>query len=85
MKQFRVNYGQGNFEEREAISVWQLSEEITNEGLPYNQSSVKILDQEGNELLIADWYGVEPEEDDEILQQYGTFGFFTPWRESNNY
>ena len=85
MKQFTVNYGQGNIEEREATSAWELAEEITNEGLPYNQSSVKILDTDDNEVLVADWYGVEPEEDDEVMQQYGTFGFYTPWRESDNY
>lgn len=85
MKKFTVNYGEGNIEEREAINAWTLAEEINQEGLPYNQSSVKILDQEGNELLIADWYGLEPEEDDEVLQKYGTFGFFTTWRESNSY
>lgn len=85
MKQFTVNYGQGNIEEREANNVWELAEEINQEGLPYNQSSIKILDQDDKEILIADWWGVEPDEDDDILQQIGTFGFFSPWREADNY
>lgn len=81
MTTFTVNYGQGNIEKREAESAWELATEVTNEGLPYNQSSVKILDENEEEvILIADWYGVSPEEEDEVLEEIGG-GFYTPWRE----
>lgn len=81
MTTFTVNYGQGNIEKREAESAWELATEVTNEGLPYNQSSIKILDENEEEvILIADWYGVSPEEDDEVLEEIGG-GFYTPWRE----
>ena len=45
MTTFTVNYGQGNIEKREAESAWELATEVTNEGLPHNQSSIKILDE----------------------------------------
>lgn len=81
MTTFTVNYGQGNIEKREAESAWELATEVTNEGLPYNQSSIKILDENEEEvILIADWYGVSPEEEDEVLEEIGG-GFYTPWRE----
>ena len=81
MTTFTVNYGQGNNEKREAESAWELGTELTKEGLPYNQSSIKILDENEEEVvLIADWYGVSPEEDDEVLEEIGG-GFYTPWRE----
>ena len=55
--------------------------ELTNEGFPYNQSSIKVLDENEEEvILIADWYGVSPEEEDEVLEEIGG-GFYTPWRE----
>ncbi|WP_373781813.1 hypothetical protein [Jeotgalibaca porci] len=81
MTTFTVNFGQGNIEKREAESAWELATELTNEGLPYNQSSIKVLDENEEEvILIADWYGVSPEEDDEVLEEIGG-GFYTPWRE----
>ena len=81
MTTFTVNFGQGNIEKREAESAWELATELTNEGLPYNQSSIKVLDENEEEvILIADWYVVSPEEDDEVLEEIGG-GFYTPWRE----
>ncbi|RUS47854.1 hypothetical protein ELR57_07220 [Cohnella sp. AR92] len=53
------------------------------EGMAYTQQDVRILDDNGAEILISRWYGVEPAEDDEVLTQFGSYGFYSEWQEGN--
>lgn len=80
MTTYKIDYGQGNYQTRQANSAMELANTITLEGLPCNYSDIRILDLEDNALLIARWYGISPEghEVEEILQEV-CGGFYVPW------
>ena len=52
------------------------------DAMAYTQESVTIENENGNEKYISRWYGVVPEEDDEVLMQFGDYGFYTVWEET---
>lgn len=78
-----IIYGNGFVEKRFADSVEELVSWLQGT-LSYTGCSVKImLDDEV--LMISDWYGVVPEEQDDVLAQFGSYGFYTPFRYVDSY
>ncbi|MFA5559213.1 MAG: hypothetical protein WDA59_07160 [Methanofastidiosum sp.] len=85
MKKYLVNFGTGagneyadTIEEAKRIAVEQAS---------YTQASIKIElvnedDEEENEVIARlPWWGVQPGEDDEVIVDFGEFGFYGEWED----
>ncbi|RUS47851.1 hypothetical protein ELR57_07070 [Cohnella sp. AR92] len=81
MLMFTIDYGTGVIHTVEG----DLNDAKTAalEGMAYTQTDVKILNENGAEILVSHWYGVEPSEDDEVLAQFGSYGFYSEWQEGN--
>lgn len=81
IRMYTIDYGTGVVESIDG--ELEAAKEAAVEGMAYTQQNVKILDDNGAEVLVSCWYGVEPSEDDEVLAQFGTFGFYAEWTEGN--
>lgn len=78
---YYINYhtGAGNFSFEGSLEE---AKEEARKGIAYTQAEVTIEDEETGEIISESrWYGVEPSEDDEILEQYDKFGFYENWRD----
>nr|MCG4642082.1 hypothetical protein [Bifidobacterium bifidum] len=51
------------------------------DGMEYTGEHVNILYEDGYVCTTARWFGVEPEEDDEGLVQFGDYGFYQIWND----
>ena len=71
------NTGAGNYSIE--MQLESLKDQVVSE-LSYTQCSVTIEDEDGNEIACLPWYGVEPDEEDIVTAQFGTFGFYGDWR-----
>ena len=80
MGKYYVNYntGAGNFEFEGTLDDAMKKAE---EGICYTQQDVDIKNEEGNIVACLPWWGVEPEEDDYVTEQFGSFGFYGEWEE----
>ena len=80
MEKYYVNYntGAGNFEFEGTLDDVKKEAE---KGICYTQENIEIEDKNGNTVAYLPWYGVEPEEDDYITEQFGSFGFYGEWEE----
>ncbi|PGK15231.1 hypothetical protein CN895_07740 [Bacillus cereus] len=78
MNKFIINYHTGVKEE---INVHNLDEakKIAKEGISYTQKNVSIETIDGEIITSTSWFGVTPEDDDEILEQIGDYGFYQMW------
>ena len=52
--------------------------EYAEENCSYTQESIKIL-EDGEQRAVLPWYGVKAEEDDEVIVNFGDFGFYGSW------
>jgi len=77
MKEYYVNFGTGAGNCKiEGYLSDALASAVNN--ATYTQESIKIeLDDEV--VAVLPWYGVEATEDDEVMIDYGTFGFYGAW------
>jgi len=75
---YYVNFGTGAGNYGSDSALGDLIERVNGE-LTYTQEPVKIEDETGNVVARLPWYGVEPSEDDEITEQFGTYGFYGAW------
>jgi hypothetical protein len=78
---YTINYGTGVIETVEGSLEEAKAEAV--EGMAYTQQNVRIFNEDGAEVLVSYWYGVEPSEDDEVLMQFGSYGFYAEWTEGN--
>lgn len=51
------------------------------EMIAYSKENIYLLDEDGEVIAYSKWYGVKPSENDEVLYQFGDFGFYTNWKE----
>lgn len=75
MATYTINYHTGVTEEFEG--TLEGAKQSALEGISYTQEHVSI-DQDGEQVTIARWVGVEPDEDDEVLVRVGD-GFYQTW------
>lgn len=80
MKYF-VNYntGAGNFEFEGTLDE---AKEAAEKRTAYTQEPVTICVDDGDNwkvVSVLPWYGVRPNEDDEVTERYGDFGFYGTW------
>ena len=51
--------------------------------MAYTGENIAIIDTDTDTLVsIAHWWGVEPDEDAQILCQFGSFGYYEIWEDS---
>lgn len=79
MEKYIINYHTGVTHEIEVHNLQEAQEEALN-GIAYTQENVSIETLEGEVLSVARWYGVRPDEDDDVLTEIGG-GFYSAWSE----
>jgi hypothetical protein len=77
MSKFTINYNNGFT--RDVDGDLDMAKIVAVEGLSYTQASVSIQDENGETVARLPWYGLEPSEDDEVVEQFGSFGFYSAW------
>lgn len=77
MKYF-INYGTGAGNE-EVDGTIEDAKRVAEDGLSYTQTDVKIQTEDGEDVAVLNWYGVQPEEDDVVTARFGDFGFYGEW------
>ncbi|MDA2150806.1 hypothetical protein PDN20_19285 [Bacillus cereus] len=77
MEKYIVNYHTGVTEE---VEVNDLSEakKIAEEGIAYTQEKITIETLDGEVITTSYWYGISPQEDDNVLETVGG-GFYQVW------
>lgn len=78
MEKFLINYHTGITEEVEVNDLNE-AKEIAKEGIAYTQEKVTIETLDGEVITTSYWHSVQPEEDAEILEQFGDYGFYQMW------
>ncbi|MED1107665.1 hypothetical protein [Bacillus paramycoides] len=78
MEKYIVNYHTGVREEVE-VNDLNKAKEIAKEGIAYTQEKITIEKLDGAVITTSYWYGVTPQDDDEILEQIGNYGFYQMW------
>ncbi|UYX55901.1 hypothetical protein M3Y14_32240 (plasmid) [Bacillus thuringiensis] len=77
MEKYIVNYHTGVTDE---VEVNNLSEakKVAEEGIAYTQEKITIETLDGEVITTAYWYGISPQEDDNVLETVGG-GFYRTW------
>lgn len=75
MTTYTINYNTGVTEEFEG--TLEGAKQSALEGISYTQEHVSI-EQDGEQVTVARWVGVEADEDDEVLVHVGD-GFYQVW------
>lgn len=76
MTTYIINYHTGVTEEFEG--TLEGAKQSAFEGISYTQENVSIETKDGEKITTARWYGVEADEDDEVLVMVGE-GFYQTW------
>lgn len=79
MAKYIINYHTGVIREIEVDNLNE-AKEAAVQGIAYTQEKITIETETGEVITTAYWYGVEPEEDDEVLVRVGG-GFYQAWTE----
>ncbi|WP_040205333.1 hypothetical protein [Neobacillus jeddahensis] len=78
MEKYFINYhtGAGNL----IVEVNEIDEakRIAEEGVAYTQTQITIETLDGEVITESRWWGVEPEEDSNVLEIIGD-GYFQTW------
>ncbi|WP_424578030.1 hypothetical protein [Bacillus cereus] len=77
MEKYIVNYHTGVTEE---VEVNDLSEakKVAEKGIAYTQEKITIETLDGEVITTSYWYGISPQEDDNVLETVGG-GFYQVW------
>lgn len=75
---YYINYGTGAGNEC-VDGTLDEAKKAAEEGLTYTQTDVKIQTEEGDDVAVLRWYGVQPEEDDVVTTKFGDSGFYAEW------
>lgn len=78
MKKYVINYHTGVTNVVEVDSL-QEAKEIAQDGMTYTQENVTIETEDGEVITKSRWYGAAPDEDDQVLMQFGDYGFYQIW------
>lgn len=78
--EFIIDYCNG-FNETVECADLEEAKSLAVDGMSYTQANVNIKSKDGDLLATSHWYGVEPGEDDEVLERFGNRGFYSSWVE----
>lgn len=82
--EYHIMYGTGTGDEVFNGSL-EDAMKIAEEGTSYTQNSVAICVKDENEesgyktIAILPWWGVAPSENDEVVIQFGDYGYYGKW------
>ncbi|GIX59964.1 hypothetical protein BPADB04_49940 [Bacillus paranthracis] len=79
MEKYIVNYHTGVTEEVEVNGLSE-AKKVAGEGIAYTQENITIKTLDGEVITTAYWYGISPQEDDNVLETVGD-GFYQAWRD----
>lgn len=83
MEKYIINYHTGAGNQEVEVKDLDEAKEIAEEGIRYTQMNVSIETPEGEEVTVARWSGVRPDEEDEeagiVLVEIGGEGFYLRW------
>ncbi|MBU4642477.1 hypothetical protein CN995_01950 [Bacillus cereus] len=77
MEKYIVNYHTGVTEEVEVNGLSE-AKKVAEEGIAYTQENITIETLDGEVITTAYWYGISPQEDDNVLETVGG-GFYQAW------
>ena len=77
MEKYIVNYHTGVTEEVEVNGLSE-AKKVAEEGISYTQKNITIETLDGEVITTAYWYGISPQEDDNVLETVGG-GFYQAW------
>ncbi|GIQ63692.1 hypothetical protein PACILC2_22600 [Paenibacillus cisolokensis] len=74
---YKVNFntGAGNA----TAATLEEAKQIARDELAYTQQDITIETPDGEVVTTAKWYGVEPTEEDFVLERIGSYGFYQLW------
>lgn len=75
---YHINYGTGVGNEY-VDGTLEDAKKAAEQGLAYTQTDVKIQTEDGEDVAVLKWYGVQPEEDDVVTARFGDSGFYGEW------
>lgn len=78
MNKYYINYGTGAGDEYIEGTLDE-AKKVAEDGLSYTQQDVKIQTEDGEDVSVLAWYGVQPEEDDAVVARFGDYGFYGEW------
>lgn len=74
---FIINYHTGVSEEVHTNNI-EVAKEEAVKGIAYTQEKITIENEHGHVLTTSYWYGVEPDENEQVLERVGN-GFYRMW------
>jgi len=77
MENLIIDYRTGITNKLEGVTLDE-AKAIAVDGMSYTQASMDIKNEAGETITTATWYGVAPDEDDDVLLEIGS-GFYTIW------
>lgn len=77
MEKYIVNYHTGVKEEVE-VNDLSVAKKVAEEGIAYTQEKITIETLDGEVITTSYWYGISPQEDDNVLETVGG-GFYQVW------
>ncbi|MDA2051623.1 hypothetical protein [Bacillus cereus] len=77
MEKYIVNYHTGVTEKVEVNGLSE-AKKVAEEGIAYTQENITIETLDGEVITTAYWYGISPQEDDNVLETVGG-GFYQAW------
>lgn len=77
MEKYIINYHTGVTEEVEVNGLSE-AKKVAEEGIAYTQENITIETLDGEVIATAYWYGVSPQEGDDVLEVVGG-GFYQMW------
>lgn len=75
---YYIDYGTGAGNEYVEGTLDE-AKKVAEDGLSYTQTDVKVQTEDGEDVAILKWYGVQPNEDDVVTAQFGDYGFYSEW------
>ncbi len=75
---YYIDYGTGAGNEYLEGTLGE-AKKVAEDGLSYTQTDVKVWTEDGEDVAILKWYGVQPNEDDVVAAQFGDYGFYSEW------
>ena len=80
MKKFIIDYSNGITEKIEADSLNEVKK-MAVAGMSYTCQPVIIRDNNGHEITRSEWFGVDGNDNDHVLIQFGNSGYYQVWND----
>ena len=76
MEKYIINYGMTTEKVKGSL---QEAKEAAIDGMGYTEQAVIIEDEDGNEITRSEWFGVDGNDEEHVLVQFGSSGYYQVW------